>query len=335
MTLLDRILARGFEFPADPVLTACIERHVRRIQPDPMFRRRLRSVLVNQYVAAREGLMAPPPARLGARRTGQRQMGPLGRGVLYASLFTAVSVTAVGAASARSLPGDALFNVKLELEQIRMQIAPPSLRDDLAAMALDERLDEVEQLATLGRWELVDDAAELAAAAEAALVALVPDATAREALTGEAASAQHALRIAELMLTAPTSAMNGLQIALDASTAPRPSGGSDASGVRNEHGRNGGAGEPSSNGTPHDPRGQGSLGGGGSQGGDAQGSGSPGIGSDSPTTGAAQSTGNDQDNTSQPPDSTPSPAARPSASPSEQPLDQGQDGDVQGRPEKH
>ncbi|HEX6656271.1 MAG TPA: hypothetical protein VF153_08680, partial [Candidatus Limnocylindria bacterium] len=136
MTLLDRILARGLESPSDPIIAARMERHLRRIQPDPLFRSRLRSVVVNRYVAAREGLALPPstlPVTV-------RQMGVLGRGVLVASVMTALGVTAVGAASQGSVPGDALYGVKLELEQIRMALAPASLRDDLAAMALDERL---------------------------------------------------------------------------------------------------------------------------------------------------------------------------------------------------
>src|SRR5919108_945192 len=147
MTLLDRILARGLEMPSDPIIVARVERHVRRIQPDPLFRRRLRSVVVNRYVATREGMLTPAFAPAVRRR-----MGALGRGVLYASLLTAVGTTAVGAASQDSLPGDALYGVKLQLEALRMQIAPPSLRDDLAAMALDERLDELERLASAGHW---------------------------------------------------------------------------------------------------------------------------------------------------------------------------------------
>ena len=131
MTLLDRILARGPELPSDPVVAARIERHLRRVQPDPLFRQRLRSVVVNRYVATREGLALPA-----LRPRPRRQMGLLGRGVLYASLLTAGSVTAVGAASQGSLPGDALYGVKLGIEQLRIQVAPPSLRDDLAALAL-------------------------------------------------------------------------------------------------------------------------------------------------------------------------------------------------------
>ena len=52
-------------------------------------------------------------------------MGVLGRGVLYASLLTAVGVSAVGAAAQESLPGDSLYAVKLQLEEVRMLVAPP------------------------------------------------------------------------------------------------------------------------------------------------------------------------------------------------------------------
>ena len=58
MTLLDRILERGFEMPLDPIIAGRIERHMKRIKPDPLFQRRLRGQVVNQYVATREGIVA-------------------------------------------------------------------------------------------------------------------------------------------------------------------------------------------------------------------------------------------------------------------------------------
>jgi hypothetical protein len=219
MTLLDRILERGVSMPMDPILAARLERHLRRIQPDPLFRLRLRGQVLNRYVANREGLLpAPSPGSVA-----HRQMGVLGRGVLYASLLTALGVTAVGAASQDSLPGDALYGVKLQLEEIRMRIAPPGLRDDLAAVALDERLEEVERLAESGRWALVDDAAARAAAARDQLGNL----TGAEASVGgheraEEAMKQHAERLAELKATAPADAQTGLERALEASTADEP-----------------------------------------------------------------------------------------------------------------
>ena len=144
----------------------------------------------------------------------RQQMGMLGRGVLYASLLTTMAVTAVGAASQDSLPGDALYGVKLELEQVRMQLAPPALRGDLAAMALDERLDEVEALASAGQWEMVDDAANRATQAGAVLASLAPRANDLSALAGEDAAQRHARRLAELVRTTPASALDGLQRAL-------------------------------------------------------------------------------------------------------------------------
>ncbi|HEX5579401.1 MAG TPA: hypothetical protein VFY43_07025, partial [Candidatus Limnocylindria bacterium] len=98
MTLLDRILERGFEMPLDPIIASRIERHMKRIKPDPLFQRRLRGQVVNQYVATREGMVAATkPVRLP-----RRSLSVLGRGMLYASLLTAVSATAVGAAAQQS-----------------------------------------------------------------------------------------------------------------------------------------------------------------------------------------------------------------------------------------
>ena len=152
-------------------------------------------------------------------------MGRLGRSVLYASVLTALGVSAVGAASQGTMPGDGLYGVKLHLEEIRMGIAPPGLRDDLAAMALDLRLHEVELLAAAGRWEQLDAAATRAANAEERLVALRPGVA--DPLAGtllEASINGHTQRLAELMTTAPPAALEGLQRALDASTHPNGGG---------------------------------------------------------------------------------------------------------------
>src|SRR5512142_1012045 len=115
LALLDRILARNAApvQPDDPV-ARLIERTSARLRPDARYRRRLRSHVVNQYVAVREGLAPPVPRR--------KEMGAIGRAVLLSSLALAVSVTAVGAASASALPGDSLYPVKRQLEQIRIDI---------------------------------------------------------------------------------------------------------------------------------------------------------------------------------------------------------------------
>jgi hypothetical protein len=216
MTLLDRILARGVQIPTDPIIAARMERHLRRIQPDPMFRRRLRGQVLNRYVAHREGLI-----KVVRPATRRREMGVLGRGVLFASLLTALGVSVVGAAAQDSLPGDALYSVKVQLEELRMRVAPPGLRDDLAAMALDERLEEVERLAAAGRWELVDAAAASAAHAEEHLAALL-NGTAVHDLNREEAIQNHAERLELLIAAAPASAQDGLRRAVEASTTEHP-----------------------------------------------------------------------------------------------------------------
>ena len=136
--------------------------------------------------------------------------------MLYASLLTAVSATAVGAAAQQSLPGDMLYGVKLELESIRMELAPANMRDDLAAMALDERLDEVEALAAAGRWSQVEAAVAAVERAQTTLAALTrPDDSGSAA--GAVALPEHVDRLAELISTAPDAEKRGLLRALAAS----------------------------------------------------------------------------------------------------------------------
>jgi len=211
MTLLDRILERGYEMPIDPIIASRIERHMQRIKPDALFQRRLRGQVVNRYVATREGMVAgTKPVRLP-----RRSLSVLGRGMLYASLLTAVSATAVGAAAQQSLPGDVLYGVKLELESIRMELAPADMHDDLAAMALDERLDEVEALAAAGRWSQMDAAVAAVERAQTALAALSTPANGGAA--GAVALSEHVDRLAALISAAPDAEKRGLLRALAAS----------------------------------------------------------------------------------------------------------------------
>lgn len=189
----------------DPV-AQLLERAVADLRPDPLYRRRLRADTVNRHVALREGLIAVPRAR--------GEMGRLGRAVLYASLATALSVSAVGAAAQDAVPGDLLYPMKLQLEDIRLRIASPALRHDLLAQALDERLDEVEQLAQRGEWQR---AAGAAGAAEAAEGRLTTDSAALGRLDADEMQ-RHVVVLTDLLADAPPSARNGLERALDAAT---------------------------------------------------------------------------------------------------------------------
>lgn len=125
------------------------------LESDPLFRRRLRSDVMNAWVAAREGLGQPPlPGRLA------RRMGLLGRACLYASVALCAGIAGVMAASSQALPGEPLYAVKLRIEELRVEVLPAQFRDELAVNALAERIQEMAKLSASG------------AAAEA--VALVP-----------------------------------------------------------------------------------------------------------------------------------------------------------------
>lgn len=121
------------------------------LEPDPLFRRRLRGVVTNRYVAAREGLAEP------ARRSSQ--MGRLGRACLYASFALAMSVGGALAASRGAVPGDFLYPMKLRVEAIRLETFPQAFHDDLLVYALSERMAEFGRLVEEGELER---AAELA-----------------------------------------------------------------------------------------------------------------------------------------------------------------------------
>ena len=104
------------------------------VDPDPAFRRRLRGVVLNQFVAMRES---------SAAGLVPRTMGRLGRSVLYASFALGVSVTGVMAASEIAVPGDVLYPLKRAIEDLRVDVLPPHFEDELVIYELNERLAEI------------------------------------------------------------------------------------------------------------------------------------------------------------------------------------------------
>ena len=139
--------------PAPRVSAEAIERALAavaaQVEPDPLFRRRLHSDVVNRYVAAREGI-ATPERPAPARR---RETGRLGRACLCASFSLAATAASVLAAAQEALPGEALYGVKLRVEQLRFELVPDHLQADLVAYALGERIDELDHLVAAGTWD--------------------------------------------------------------------------------------------------------------------------------------------------------------------------------------
>jgi len=133
--------------PAPIASDAAVRRYLdvirREIEPDPLYRRRLRGEVVNRFVAQKRGMVLT-----GRRRT--NRMGALGRACLYASFALAVSVTGVMAASDAAIPGDVLYPLKRGIEAMRLEVLPAQYRDELAAYALSERIGELSQLVEAG-----------------------------------------------------------------------------------------------------------------------------------------------------------------------------------------
>lgn len=182
------------------------------LEPDPLFRRRLRGVVVNRFVSAREGLDAP------ARRPSR--MGRLGRACLYASFILVSSVGGTMAASRGALPGDLLYPVKLEIESIRMRTMPAHMRDELAAYAVAERINELGRLVDAGQ---LDRAAGLAPAIQdgyAQLAALGLTDTLPEGALGSRLEV-----LQGLLEVLPPEAHAAIEGAMDRAPAPRSASG--------------------------------------------------------------------------------------------------------------
>lgn len=133
---------------ADAEIEQWLTRRARGLDPDPLFRRRLRGHLLNGFVAS------------GAQRRHELpRMGRLGRASLYASVLLAASVSSVMALADQALPGDALYPLKRQIEALRFQVLPAHLHDDLSMAVLTERLDEMRRLADAEEWAAVTDVA--------------------------------------------------------------------------------------------------------------------------------------------------------------------------------
>jgi hypothetical protein len=225
LAVIDRLISRRTPpIGADDPAARLVVRASARLRPDPKFRKQLRTSVLNRYVAVREGHVAPTPRR--------SEMGRLGRAVLYATFALVVGVSSAGAASSSSLPGDALYTMKLRLEAVRMQIAPPVARPMLAELALNARLSELEQLAAAGRWDKIPGVAAAVGEAEKAL----------EALGGPSGDevanlAHHTDVLTQLLARAPEEARAGLGLAITASASHLP----DAAPVENGQGGQSGA----------------------------------------------------------------------------------------------
>ena len=187
----------------DETTVTWLREAVLELDPDPLFRRRLRGTLLNSYVEVREGMRRPAPAPGG--------MGRIGRAVLYASLTMAVGATAAGAASRDALPGDPLYRVKMAIEHIRTDLAPASVQRQLAAASLDTRIDELAQLAVRGNWALA------AASAQQVAAELRHLDTMGGAPSAEETGIEHRLAVlAAVLEKAPTAAGEGLERAIAA-----------------------------------------------------------------------------------------------------------------------
>jgi uncharacterized membrane protein YgcG len=242
MAAIGRPRRRGIDLAPDDPIVRRIEDALTSTQVDPLYRRQLRSAVVNRYVALREGHLA---GRAAARPLAHHGvMGRLGRACLYASVALAGSAAGVLAASQTALPGDVLYDVKLRIDALRLETAPADLRTAVAEYIVGERLDELTVLAADGEWARAAEAAEAAGAQTQMLAALLEADPAAEARIH-----RHLEVLAGLLATAPPAARDALAHAMAVSgtalgpaqaDAPQGQGGSaDGAGSGNGSGGNG------------------------------------------------------------------------------------------------
>jgi hypothetical protein len=311
-------LFRSSVRPAAVLSDEAVERYLAAVRahvdPDPAFRRRLRGVVLNQFVATREGSHAGLVPRA---------MGRLGRSVLYASFALGVSVTGVMAASEVAVPGDALYPLKRAIEDLRVDVLPEQFADELVVYELNERFSELAVLVERDDEARIETLAAEVATEYASVISKAaadgePLDRRSEVLTSLIARLPEAARVAiDRAITAP-GAMADPSDAGDGTTPgaggpaanPEPGTGGSADGGQgggNSNGAEQGKGQGNGQGAPA-----------GSGNGNASGSGSSGNGS---STGNGQGTGggaDDGDEADQP-TATPEPSATPKPNKSPKP----------------
>ena len=215
MSLFNRALR-----PPPIVSDEAVERYLaslrEQIEPDPLFRRRLRTDAVNRFVAAREGIAGTSRPSLA-----RREMGRVGRACLYASFTLGVSAASVLAASQEALPGEVLYPLKQRIEQLRVDVLPVHLHGELAAYALGERIDEMGRLADAGHTELAVAMGPSISHEYARLLAVGASVDA----AGAASIERHLIVLDGLFAKLPPNARDAVQVAIDRS-AGRGSGNS-------------------------------------------------------------------------------------------------------------
>jgi hypothetical protein len=186
--------------------------------PSPAFASTTRIRILNQIQS-----LPPKPIRPETRR---RFPQFLSSRPAYAFIRVAIAVVlllsglGVTTASAQALPGDMLYSVKRGVEEVRLVFSTTVSGDaDLLALFTQERLDELEQLATLQRTEDFAQALEDYGSLLTRLLEVTDDkefqedTQALETLHGGIAHHEEVLQ--RVLENAPPSAQKGLENALE------------------------------------------------------------------------------------------------------------------------
>jgi hypothetical protein len=190
----------GLESPAERAIRLSVDAATRGTTVDPLFRRRLRGRVLNSYVAAREGVARPS--------TRGRSMGTIGRASLYASIAMMLSVGGVMAGAGAAMPGDLLYPVKRQLEEVREAVLPAHFRDELAAAAFAQRVHELSRLIDAGEMARANALLPDVRASFEALAALRP------ATDDDSTLSRQLSVLAGLLERLPEPAANALERAL-------------------------------------------------------------------------------------------------------------------------
>jgi hypothetical protein len=120
-----------------------------------------------------------------------------------------MSVGGVMAASRAAAPGDLLYPVKRQLEEIRAAVLPAHLRDELAAYVFEQRVTELGRLVEAGDLGRASALMPDVRAAFEELLALRPD------VAGDSLFATHLAVLADLLDRLPEPAREALERSLE------------------------------------------------------------------------------------------------------------------------
>lgn len=195
------------------------------VQPSETFRKVARQRLVNRISMRQRVTFQASPRLYRQKKPKIKRRFAMSWVLIITLIATLLGGGGVAYASSNSLPGDMLYPVKTTLEDTRLLLASDEADIDLLLQFTDERIEEIEKLSELGRFEDLPVAAQALEQRMSELALAMakaepgsPERAAAHAALVQAAISKHIQVLNRVMENVPDMAKQGIQHAIDASS---------------------------------------------------------------------------------------------------------------------